>query len=278
MLAIASATVPTADYDQIYALLAGEIHVCCLDLLRPMVAGEADAATAVLAADELHRADRFRFSRDRDQFVRVRGFLRRILARYLGCLPEAVSFHYNAFGKPALAPIHAPYDLRFNVSHCRRLAILAFSRDCDVGVDVEDSARRVDDLGLARSVFSTTETEAIERISDKAERQEAFLASWTRKEALLKGLGTGFGRDPTLLDPCPSTSGRPTWHWKDPQTEATWTIASLAQDVGHPAALAAQCSHVHPHSNCQSPLFSFPQARSLRLTFAPAAPPMRAVN
>src|SRR5258708_6017768 len=58
----------------------------------------------LLSADEVARAERFHFARDRQHFIVARGLLRTLLGRYLHIPPEDLSFAYNAYGKPELAP------------------------------------------------------------------------------------------------------------------------------------------------------------------------------
>src|SRR5581483_9500269 len=56
-----------------------------------------------LSADELDRAGRFHFDRDRRRFIAGRGLLRAILGRYLDREPVRLQFDYSPRGKPALA-------------------------------------------------------------------------------------------------------------------------------------------------------------------------------
>src|SRR5580704_8660219 len=57
---------------------------------------------ASLAPEELERANRFRFERDRDRFIAGRGLLRAILGRCLEIEPARVELSYGPGGKPAL--------------------------------------------------------------------------------------------------------------------------------------------------------------------------------
>ena len=66
-----------------------------------------------LAPDELSRARRFRFQRDRDQYLVCRGRLRMLLARYVDAEPSELRFSYGACGKPALDG----ESIEFNLSH-----------------------------------------------------------------------------------------------------------------------------------------------------------------
>jgi 4'-phosphopantetheinyl transferase len=59
-----------------------------------------------------------------------------LLGHYLGEPPDALGFGYRDKGKPYLAtPPGAP--LRFDVSHSGDLALLAFARDRELGVELE---------------------------------------------------------------------------------------------------------------------------------------------
>ena len=75
-----------------------------------------------LAADELHRAERFFLQKDRDRFIVTRGLLRMILGRYLGIEPDRVQFCYGSHGKPGVSAALGGDELRFNVSHSHRVA------------------------------------------------------------------------------------------------------------------------------------------------------------
>src|SRR5207302_4319364 len=95
---------------------------------RPDVGSEAVSASARLLSDlERARAGRFAFEPDRNRFIVARALLRQLLAARLGVRPEAVELASGARGKPALAGRFATSDLRFNVSHCKDVAVYALS-------------------------------------------------------------------------------------------------------------------------------------------------------
>ena len=66
----------------------------------------------------------------------ARALLRIILARYLGREPAELRFSYSKKEKPALDPTEASSDLAFNISHPGGIALLAFSRGREIGVDI----------------------------------------------------------------------------------------------------------------------------------------------
>ena len=57
----------------------------------------------------------------------------------------ACTLAYSDRGKPRLAPTHDPCDIAFNMSDSGNVALFAFARGADVGVDVE-AVRQIEDM------------------------------------------------------------------------------------------------------------------------------------
>ncbi|MEO8442214.1 MAG: 4'-phosphopantetheinyl transferase superfamily protein, partial [Betaproteobacteria bacterium] len=133
-------------------------------------------------------AARFYFSRDRSRYVAARGMLRVLLGNYLGAASAAIALESTSHGKPVLADRSIP--VLFNLAHAEDLAIYALARDCVPGIDIENLDRAVDHDALARRLFSAREYAELQRIPN-AERNRAFLACWTCKEAVAKAVGQG---------------------------------------------------------------------------------------
>jgi 4'-phosphopantetheinyl transferase len=150
---------------------------------------------ALLSADELERARRFYFERDRQRFVVGRAVLRALLAGYLGRAPREIAFRYGAHGKPELASSEGEPALHFNLAHSDALLLIAFARAGEVGVDVEKIRDLPDWESIARLSFSPSELERL-RVCRPEERRDEFFRAWTRQEAVLKALGTGLGEPP----------------------------------------------------------------------------------
>lgn len=96
------------------------------------------------------------------------------------------------FGKPIL-PCSAPDGTRcyFNVSHCAGWIVLAHSRTGPVGVDIEGIDPDLD-LSLTATPRSLGDAERDWLDAQPvALRSRGFLLLWTRKEALLKAIGSG---------------------------------------------------------------------------------------
>jgi 4'-phosphopantetheinyl transferase len=143
-----------------------------------------------LSSDERLRADRFAFERDRRRFIVARAWLRRLLAERLGLQPEAVEFAYGPRGKPALAPHLASSHLRFNVSHSEELAVCAFARGREMGIDVEAVRALEDADAIAERFFSARENDVYRALAPR-EKPLGFFNCWTRKEAFIKAVGDG---------------------------------------------------------------------------------------
>jgi 4'-phosphopantetheinyl transferase len=101
-----------------------------------------------------------------------------------------VEFAYGAHGKPRLSSRFDRADLRFNVSHAAGLAVFAFARGRELGVDVEAVRELPDADQIAARFFSGHEREAY-RALDVRDRPLGFFNCWTRKEAFIKALGDG---------------------------------------------------------------------------------------
>jgi len=221
---------------EISGLPAGEVQVwrAHLDLEVARLEGLVDC----LDRDELVRAGRFRFERDRARFMAGRGVLRRILARYLDTAPRSVRFGYSRTGKPFLLP---RCELHFNLSHAADLLVVAVSRNRRLGVDVESLPLDVTGDPVAELVFSPAERTALHGIH-ASEHCQLFAQLWTRKEAYIKADGRGMTLrlDHIDVETLPdqvllfhSASG----HWAACRR---WTLRTLEVDPLYAACLAAE--------------------------------------
>jgi 4'-phosphopantetheinyl transferase len=150
-------------------------------------AEETRSLESCLSDAERERAARFRFERDRRRFIVARARLREELAARLGVRPEAVRFAYGDNGKPRLAD-HA---LQFSVSHCDDVALFAFSKTAEVGVDIEAIRPVREADAIAVQFFSPLEHAGYAALAPR-DRLLGFFRVWTRKEAYVKALGVGF--------------------------------------------------------------------------------------
>lgn len=181
----------TADPIQILPGLT--VHCCALD-------GDSDmalaTAAATLSAGERDRAAKFHFARDRDRYVRGRGFLRHVLGEVLGEDAKSVALRDGLRGKPEVATADGP---QFNLSHTGDFAVLAVSQVGPIGIDIEWSNRAIDAAQMAKTCFVASEIDALLSVQGTA-RTHRFYRFWTAKEALMKLTGAGMWLEPTSIE------------------------------------------------------------------------------
>jgi 4'-phosphopantetheinyl transferase len=188
-----------------FPMLSGDaLHVWAVPLDR----GRATSTTLDerLSPDERDRADGFALVKPRQTFVAGRVALRSLLGEYLQLPPEQVPIVLESNGKPRLVG----GDVRFNLAHSGNLALVAVTRGCEIGVDVE-LVRPIDHAHeIAARNFHAAEQAAI-RVATAAELPAIFMRLWTRKEAVLKALGTGLGYPLDAFDTAVDESGGGGW-------------------------------------------------------------------
>jgi 4'-phosphopantetheinyl transferase len=143
-----------------------------------------------LSSNEIERAGRYRFDKDRRRFVARRGLLRLLLSRYAGAVPTSFRFNYNSFGKPYLDDEANRPASHFNVSQSHGLALFAFSTNRELGVDIEQVKPLNDQESVAQRFFAPGEIQAIRSLPEDMQT-DALYRCWTRKEAYIKGVVKG---------------------------------------------------------------------------------------
>jgi len=187
----------------------------------------------VLSRDERDKAAQFHFDKDRARYIAARVILRQLIARYERVPPEAFRFTYNTYGKPALDAS----TLRFNTSHSGDVALFAFARDRNVGVDIERIRPDLSTREIASQFFSEDEIAALRALPPET-LAPAFFACWTRKEAFIKAHGSGLSlplHKFTVSINAPAQLLRTDFN---PEAVHQWSIHDLPVTAGFTAALA----------------------------------------
>ena len=192
-------------------------------------------ATDLLSASERERAAQFHFDKDRDRYIAARSILRHLIGRYEQVPPEGIQFTYNTYGKPALEGS----SLRFNVSHSADLVLLAFTRNKNIGVDVERIRPEFAAKEIAGRFFSQEEVAAL-RTRPAESLPAAFFTCWTRKEAFIKAHGSGLSLPLHKFVVSLDSPARLVRTEFDPDAVRQWTLHDVPIDGGFRAALAVE--------------------------------------
>ena len=200
----------------------------------------------VLSPDERARAERFRFDKDRNQFIEARAALRLLLSQYLSVSPKELTFCFGVHGKPALANGLSNNGLRFNLSRRDGLALIAVTNDREIGVDVELIQADLPVFEIAEVSFSENELAALRSLPESL-RAAGFYNCWTRKEAYVKARGEGFSFPLKQFDVSltPDDPAR-LLEVRGSDTEADrWTLQVLPVGDAYVAALAFEGREVN---------------------------------
>jgi 4'-phosphopantetheinyl transferase len=227
-------------------LLFNEVHVWRASLDLP--SADVQSLLAILSEEERARAQRFRSTRDGQRSIASRGLLRLLLARYLAADPSRIRFRYNREGKPKLADEAVGRNLRFNVSHSQGLALFAFTRGHELGVDLERMDRAVSRERIPEHFFSPRECAAL-RALPVEQQPEAFFACWTRKEAYIKAKGKGLAirLDQFDVSLAPGEPAALLETAEGSREALRWSLHTLSAAPGYAGALAieGQGSELH---------------------------------
>ncbi|WP_420643161.1 4'-phosphopantetheinyl transferase family protein [Candidatus Leptofilum sp.] len=220
-------------------LPADELHVWVASLNRSQT--QLNQFWQHLSEDERARANRFYFDHDREHYIVARGLLRQLLGNYLQLPAHLIAFAYGEHGKPELAAEQATSGVRFNISHAQGVALLAFSRNREVGVDIEQVRPLDDGEQIAERFFSENEVAVFTAVPPE-QKPQAFFNCWTRKEAFIKVIGEGLS--------CPLDSFDVTLKPGEPadllqvkgsrEAAARWRLENLEPANGYAGAVIAE--------------------------------------
>ena len=170
-----------------------------------------------LSADERARAALIRLPARRAEFVAAHAALRAILASYQEIPPESLLFTTTCawcgdpeHGKPRLQDSGG---LHFNLTRAGSRALVAVTREAEVGVDAEPLDRAVDWRAIARKALSQDERAEV-GAAEPGLRDSLAARLWCRKEAVAKATGLGLALN------------LKTWTAR-PDGQSRWLAASL---------------------------------------------------
>lgn len=140
-----------------------------------------DEALSQLSEQRRQQALRFRHELGQRQCAAAYLLLCKALREQYGITEQPI-FSYGEHGKPSI--VGHP-DIHFNLSHCSQAVVCAVSSQ-PVGVDVETIRHFKEPL--ARYTMNDDE---LSLITASSAPDVEFVKLWTKKEAVLKLLGTG---------------------------------------------------------------------------------------
>jgi 4'-phosphopantetheinyl transferase len=194
-----------------------------------------DQLGALISAEELSQAGRFRFVKDQNAFLFAHALTRVALSVLLPRSPRDWEFVAGPFGRSRLRRGQTGYPVSFSLSHTRGLAACALGVGVEVGVDVEscETARLLSSDG---DWLTGAESGALRALAPEV-RGVAAVKLWTLKEAVTKTTGLGlyqrFGDVGFTLDP-PRLAVRP------PACAGNWWLTQARPTPAHVIAVAAR--------------------------------------
>ncbi len=194
-----------------------------------------DQLGALISAEELSQARRFRFVNDQNAYLVAHALTRVVLSALLPRSPSEWKFVAGPFGRGRLCRGQTDFPVSFSLSHTRGLAACALGVGVEVGIDVEscETARLLSSEG---DWLTAGESGTLRALAPEV-RGVAAVKLWTLKEAVTKTTGLGlyqnFGGVGFTLDP-PRFAVRP------PACAGNWWLTQAHPTPAHVIAVAAR--------------------------------------
>lgn len=216
-----------------------EVHIWRTSL--DLSSFQSEVLLRTLSVDEVERANRYHFEKDKNRFIAARGILRNILRNYVGMNADKIQFEYAPNGKPLLQNNPGSATVSFNLSHSGAFALYAVTLHRRVGIDIEKIRQDVDVPEIARRFFSEAENSSLEQ-TPKNRLHELFFQYWTRKEAFLKAIGAGisFPMEKVEVSAGNGSSLTAIALPSDDKENTCWDLHDLFPVAGYAAAVAIE--------------------------------------
>ncbi|WP_374289819.1 4'-phosphopantetheinyl transferase superfamily protein [Desulfovibrio desulfuricans] len=212
--------------------------VLCVGLHLQDMSAWPDCCRAFTTAYEQRTARRFAQVADAARHMAGRALARRMLHALTG-QSMVDDFASTPHGKP----FYPLTTAEFSISHSGDMVWVALCRSTPVGIDVE-KMRPLPDAADLTGQLHPHERQALLALPE-TELETAFYRCWTRKEALLKAVGTGLSTP--LQDCCVRIDQQDdNWVLRAPTPAAgQWTSRDLAVADGYQCSVAAQSPRLH---------------------------------
>ena len=150
---------------------------------------------SILDSETVQKARWFKFEGDQNKYIICQGILRLLLADYLKIKTSEIIISSQKKGKPFVANDNPVF---FNMSDSGSVCVYAFSKFCELGIDIEKKRNLPDLEELIKKNLTKKEIEYINK--KPAEKTNNFFRFWTIKEAYLKAIGEGMRLTPDKLE------------------------------------------------------------------------------
>lgn len=196
--------------------------------------GDVAALKAILSADEVARVERMGNAARQHAAITSRAILRLLLAHHTRIPANQLRFISGKNGKPHLDTSQNSAGFTFNFSDSADMALVAVTRNREVGVDVEKVRQVERAREIASRYFSPESADELARATE-TERSRVFLQNWVRYEALLKARAGTIWKPGT--DQYPLTIPEPALYV---QQSAIFTVRDIDSGGDYVGALAAE--------------------------------------
>jgi 4'-phosphopantetheinyl transferase len=185
----------------------------------------------LLSTEEKAKANRYSNLTDKNSSIIRWSVTRLLIATYCGVNPETLCFSTGKNGKPQLVPEKNYPSIYFNLSFSGNYALIAVSNR-ETGTDIEQVKPGFNFTEVLDFVFSTEEKNLILNSTDPL---TTFYCFFTRKEAIVKALGTGIHDQMQRISVLGQDSSQSVVYQKEP---ASLQLISFQVTQHHFASLA----------------------------------------
>lgn len=223
-----------------------DVHVWRASVAQP--AATIQYLKSMLSPEEVAKAERFYFERDRNRHIVVHALLRILLSRYLDTDRDQLQFIHNEYGKPFVKLEETQPALQFNISHSHELVLYAFTLSRQIGVDVEYMRPDIEYEALAQYHFSLLENSMLREVPAEF-KQQAFYNCWSRKEAYIKARGMGLSLPLDIFDVSlkPGEDAALLGSREEPPQLPYWSLRALLPGESYAGALVVEGHDWHMH-------------------------------
>ncbi|XP_048774505.2 L-aminoadipate-semialdehyde dehydrogenase-phosphopantetheinyl transferase-like [Ostrea edulis] len=155
-----------------------------------------------IQSEEKDRIQRFVFKKDAKAAMAGRLLIRKAITECLNLPYKEIKLGRTEKGKPFLVNL-VQESFSFNVSHNGEFAVLAASRNGNIGIDVmkyEVRSSVPNFFHTMRRQFTESEWTQIRKPTQECEQLKIFYRLWCLKESYVKALGVGIGFEVSRLD------------------------------------------------------------------------------